>query len=69
MNRVVDVITAHGSLIAAYVVVACLLGIISLVSTWRRPREISPVLFFIGHALWPITLALIVIAASRAPRD
>jgi len=69
MNGILDIIEAHRSLFAAYVAVGCLIAIISLLSSWRTPQQISAPLFLIGHAFWPITLMLIVIAAYRAPQD
>jgi hypothetical protein len=69
MSRVLDAIHAHSTFAAAYVAIGCILGLVSLLSARRHAREGSLVMFFLGHALWPITLALLVIAACRMPAD
>jgi hypothetical protein len=52
--------------LSAYVVVGCLIAIISLTSS--RPEKLSPLVFVLAHALWPASLIVIMFSAFASAR-
>jgi hypothetical protein len=54
--------------LSAYVIVGCLLALISLISS--TPEQLSPRSFVLAHALWPATLVLYLVwVLSPSHRD
>jgi hypothetical protein len=52
--------------LATYVIIGCLIGIVSL--SYTEPEELSPLLFVTAHVLWPISLVLILAHAIFSPQ-
>jgi hypothetical protein len=53
--------------LSGYVIVGCLLAVISLMS--GKPQRLSPLAFALAHALWPALLILIICPALSSSRQ
>lgn len=51
------------SFIYVYLAIGCGVALISLFANWSESRKLSPLLFIIAHALWPLSLGAILVAA------
>jgi hypothetical protein len=52
--------------LSAYVIIGCMIALISLICT--KPEKLSLSGFALSHALWPVSLAMIVLIAAFSSR-